>query len=691
MRLCSIVLAISLLFSARAQGSLGQGLELRLEGKPRAVANQTLKVGHAAWRFGVGNADRILSGTKTVGFFFSGEATFNYVSEFPMEYPVFRRNLERNATPVSRDPKLLNLEGKRMGFGAPVSEVLLVGNFADLFQDGPEGKSLDAVFKEHQAFFSRTKDPGGRLDEEHPLMHELQYGSLNALEGVFALAQMVSPRKGRLGSDNLIFRFDERWQRLETLNAVDTFRAGGEVYFRTSPLSWQPIGWSLKNPPLPHVVLTHVDLDLVQVKDRNATLRVKETLVPTRPLRGIVLDLLNVVRRGMGGGFSTDGYAEGHFRLTSVKDHEGKALGFSHQRGEVLIDLGRQMPADQPVALEFSIEGDFLIGPYGYSYWELGTMPWFPQPTRFEAQFYTVKAEVSVPKPHVPVVGGTRMVRSESSTHNKVVVEIDKPVQFFTAFGGNYNLQQFTREGQTIHIATYGLIGGNEKKLAEMALGLIEYYESFLGPFPFRDYQFVQVPAFGYGQAPPGLMILSQEAFNNKMDDMSKFFVGGANHRIAHEIAHQYWAHVVKMPSLEEQWITEAFAEYTSAMAMRRVKNQGDNAFNALLAGWKRHAKEYSEVAPIPLANRIASSDDPRGAFLARTALLYSKGPFLLHHLRQEVGDSTFARFLAQIQQRFAWRSATTEELRQLLEELSGKNLQPFFDQFYWSTQLPKD
>jgi hypothetical protein len=98
-------------------------------------------------------------------------------------------------------------------------------------------------------------------------------------------------------------------------------------------------------------------------------------------------------------------------------------------------------------------------------------------------------------------------------------------------------------------------------------------YEGFLGPFPFRELNIIEIPDYGWGQAPPGTLFITQEAFNPIMDEANQLFSGGVNQRFAHEIAHQYWGTVVKSPSREEQWLEEAFAEYCAAQhtVMSRV------------------------------------------------------------------------------------------------------------------------
>ena len=71
-----------------------------------------------------------------------------------------------------------------------------------------------------------------------------------------------------------------------------------------------------------------------------------------------------------------------------------------------------------------------------------------------------------------------------------------------------------------------------------MANGIIDYYEYFLGPFPWSEFNIVQINTYGYGQAPPGTMHITNEAFNPTLTEVDQVFSEGINERFAHEIAH---------------------------------------------------------------------------------------------------------------------------------------------------------
>ena len=74
-----------------------------------------------------------------------------------------------------------------------------------------------------------------------------------------------------------------------------------------------------------------------------------------------------------------------------------------------------------------------------------------------------------------------------------------------------------------------------------------------------------------------------------------------------------------------------------------------------------------------------------------RTGLLYNKGPTLLHALHKELGDETFFTFLKSYQKSFAWKFGSTKNLAGLLQYMTRKDYMPFFEKYYWGTEMPKD
>ena len=77
-------------------------------------------------------------------------------------------------------------------------------------------------------------------------------------------------------------------------------------------------------------------------------------------------------------------------------------------------------------------------------------------------------------------------------------------------------------------------------------------------------------------------------------------------------------------------------------------------------------------------------------AYTNRTALLYSKGPWLLDAIRLDIGERPFLVFLSSCQSTFLWKFGSTKGFQAVLEAVTKKEWGPFFEANYWGTGMPK-
>ncbi len=631
-----------------------------LEATSSRVQNLRVVAGHAEFLLQEGSAARIQRDGRAVGIYFKGQGQFRYRTEDKVEFPRSRYNASKVGNLHWAEPD------QAMELTAPFQEALI------WFQDQPlpvlEGIAGEALMATYADTLRWADDVNG------PCRTHLQF--LHQVEGNHMPLLLANLR----GSRSFLYVFDPAQSQVEGLWCVKKRTANDPHGAEIVTLSQQPIGWVRKVPIAPDILLSCVEMDLKGWRDDKVKLQVTETLVPvSRTLTCLNLSLLND-----NFGNSLDDRRE--LVIRSVKDEQGREVGFSHRQGEVLIRLNQAAEARKPFKLSFEIEGDFLVRPGGDNYWELGTSSWFPQPD-LNGQSYSIKARILTQKPFLPMACGRTVRRFQDGDFNGVEVRIDEPIQFFVVLAGKYDMQEETKDGITIRVATYAFEPRNAPKLFTLARNIINYYQSFLGPFPFKEFNIIEKNTWGYGQAPPGVMLITKEAFSPISDELNQYFSKGINERFAHEIAHQYWGHVVKMPSLDEQWLTESFAEYCAALFLRYVK--GTSEYDLLVQKWRTRAEQATTASTIPTANELWNGSDHWESFRFRTALIYDKGAYLLYCLNQELGDQVFQTFLKSYQATFRWKFGTSEHLNGLLKHMTGKDHAAFFDHYYWGTELP--
>ncbi|MDL2717142.1 MAG: M1 family aminopeptidase [Acidobacteriota bacterium] len=636
----------------------------------RPVKDLKLAVGHATLTVKSGSAAYVVAGGETVGIFVRGEGALEYLSADTVEFPILKYNLSKNS---GLKPEF---DGKSATIRDRFTEVLWLAGGVPLppFPEEGVGSPLAEAFSSHVKKFNRV--------HTSPASHQFAAWRLNGPDRPFVRAELAG------GDEDLLYVFDGLDGKSESLSQVRKNLSGDRALadrLDLVDLSDQPIGRDRRDPILPRFVLSHVDLSITASDKNDVAITATETFnaVGGTP-RVLLLDLYDT-RFAYNNIGSLD---PRKLKIRGVFDESGAPVPFDHAKNEVAVGLPSPLVAGAPVKLRFELEGDILYRPGGDNFWELGVEPWFPQPD-LSGQYYTVHATLKVKKPFIPFLPGKTVRRVQEGEFNVLETRIDKPVQFMVALAGKYAYEEETQNGVTVRIASYGLkdtIG--IRKLMKLSHKIIDYFSGFLGPFPFDEFNVIEINSWGFGQAPPGFMFITQEVFNPIGGDINQLFSQGTNERFAHEIAHQYWGHVVKMASREEQWLTESFAEICAGLLVRDLRGISD--LKALEAVWKTRAKDATDVAPIPLANRIRNRSDSRAASEHRTSLLYSKGPWLLDTIRREIGDKPFLVFLNSCQATFRWKFGSTKMVQAVLEAVTKKDWKPFFDDCYWGTGMPK-
>jgi hypothetical protein len=635
-------------------------------GAPVVVNNVTFTTGHLKLTMASGSAATLTAAGEPAGFFFKGAGRFEYVAE-ATEMPLVTRNVKSDSHAILADSTISEDVTEAM--------VLLAGAAAPGFGGSSAASSLAEELKSHQAAFKLAQiEPG----------HHLIAAQKLGLPGAAAYIEIVTPK------DKLVYRYDSADLQEESLTSVHIWNSYVSDktlsgYLFPTTLSSQPVGRDVRAYARPPFMITALDYLLTTDGD-NAKLEMTETIAPR--FGGQKAFRFNLDTQL----FTVSNKPPRKVHLVSVTDEQGKPLSFAHENDNLLVVL--PAAATQPFKLKFVIDGDFLIREEGDNAWQLVNFSWYPKSRNWAGNFSTVHSLIKVRKPFIPIAQGTLIARKEEGDYNVAENIVDKPIAFPIVEGGKYHIFEEKRDDRIVRVATYGIASEKgAKTLIGLTFGFIEYYEYFLGPFPWKEFNIIQVNTYGYGQAPDATMFITNEAFNplkpsdeDYVMSAEQYFSQGINERIAHEIAHQYWGSAVKAPSLEEEWLQEAFAEYSAGLLLKKFK--GDAIFNRMVNSWRAEARQAAGIAPIPYANRIGG--DRSLARRARTRLLYEKGPALLAAIHKQLGDEKFLTFLKSYTKSFQGKFGTTADVAGLLGFMTKQDWKPFFDQYYWGLAMPQ-
>jgi len=146
---------------------------------------------------------------------------------------------------------------------------------------------------------------------------------------------------------------------------------------------------------------------------------------------------------------------------------------------------------------------------------------------------------------------------------------------------------------------------------------------------------------------------------------------------IAHELAHQWWGDLVTCADFHHIWLNEGFA--TWAEAYWREQNEGMAAYHDEMADAAYWGPGTIYVEDTSSFGAIFDFD-----------LSYQKASWVVHMLRHVLGDADFFAALLAYREQYAYGSATTEQFRDVCEDVSGQDLDVFFQQWIYGEYFPQ-
>jgi aminopeptidase N len=169
----------------------------------------------------------------------------------------------------------------------------------------------------------------------------------------------------------------------------------------------------------------------------------------------------------------------------------------------------------------------------------------------------------------------------------------------------------------------------------------------------------------------------------------------------AHEVAHQWWGNVVIPSSYQDEWLSEALANYSALLFLE--KQQGAKAMEDVLEDYRDElmvrdssGATVESSGPITWGFRL----DGTGNLDAWHHITYYKGAWILHMLRQRMGEERFLKMLGELRRRYDSRTLSTAQFEAVVKDFApprgsapgGKPLDvdEFFENWVYGTGIPE-
>ena len=146
----------------------------------------------------------------------------------------------------------------------------------------------------------------------------------------------------------------------------------------------------------------------------------------------------------------------------------------------------------------------------------------------------------------------------------------------------------------------------------------------------------------------------------------------------AHEFAHQWWGNMVTCRDWNHFWLNEGIASF---MAAAYLEHRFGRA--AYMREIETYRANYEKVRAAGKDKSLVFPDWLHPTREDRT-LVYDKGAYVLHLLREEMGERNFWNGLRLFTQRHFGKSVVTTDFVAAMEEANGKSLKEFFSRWVY-------
>ncbi len=238
-------------------------------------------------------------------------------------------------------------------------------------------------------------------------------------------------------------------------------------------------------------------------------------------------------------------------------------------------------------------------------------------------------------------------------------------------------------------------------------------YNAFFGKLPYKRVAMTQQPAGFFGQAWGTLIFMPYIAFIDDTHRVQLFGISGGTNGFwrevaAHEVAHQWWGHMVGWTSYHDQWMSEGFSEFSTSLYIFYIKKD----INKFIDFWEDQRSQITQatpqtngrkpytVGPLTQGYRLNSA---KTGNIARS-MIYPKGAFVLHMLRMMMydrkngtGDTKFQEMMKDFIASHFNQDVSTNDFKKIVEKhmlpsmdiYKNGSMDWFFDEWIYGTEMP--
>ena len=278
------------------------------------------------------------------------------------------------------------------------------------------------------------------------------------------------------------------------------------------------------------------------------------------------------------------------------------------------------------------------------------------------------------------IANGLLIDKTSNKSLNTWHYSMDQPMSSYLvalAIGDYSKNVKYSRSGVPIEMYYYPEDSLKFEPTFRYTQEIFDFLEDEIGvSYPWQNYKVVPVKDFLYaGMENTSLTIFSDSFVVDSIGYNDNNFVNVG----AHELAHHWFGDLVTETSGTHHWLQEGFATYYALLAERKLF--GNNYYYWRLYEYAQTLfKQDKAGGGTSLLNPKSSSDT-----------FYKRGAWVLHALREKVGDSIFRKSIKTYLNDHKFKNVSTEDFLRIVEVIGDVDLKAFKSKWITATSFDYD
>ena len=363
-------------------------------------------------------------------------------------------------------------------------------------------------------------------------------------------------------------------------------------------------------------------------------------------------------------------------------------IDISYSAGYTIIE-GKEEFGSPKTGFHFITKGDQDKQSPSYQAWTQGEATesryWFPSIDTPQVKF-TLDIEISAPQGYMVISNGLleSKVMKDEFVIWKYVEKKPLPSYLVSVVVGTFSQYESKYRDVSLYYYWPEEIKEEDAMLTfsetpQMLKFFEEYFET---NYPFQKYSQTAVDNFEFGgMENTTCTTLTRRVLHDKTasrDYRNDIFL------VVHELAHQWFGDMVTCKDWPHIWLNEGFATYCESLYWENSRGKDEFHYN-LIEATDIYFEESNKLYNRPIVTNVYKHVDD--LFDAHS---YEKSGFILHMIRNHIGEHNFRKSLKVYLEKYQNRSAESLDLLKVLEEVSGREMASFFDQWIYREGHPK-